>query len=78
MLACANTLVNIRQGSKAPQRQETIIATGIQAQIAMDLVQTRGMPLIGRDIAQHHIGMAADIFGGGLDGEIHAMLERLK
>ena len=33
---------------------------------------------LARDIAQHHIGMAADIFGGRLDGEIDAMLERLE
>ena len=29
-------------------------------------------------VAQHHIGMAADIFGRGLDGEIHAMGQRLE
>ena len=31
---------------------------------------------IGRDGAEHHIGMAADIFGAGLDDEIDAVVER--
>ena len=41
-------------------------------------MQPGGMTRIGRDRSQHHIGMAADIFGGGLDGEIDAMLQRLE
>ncbi len=61
------------QGAQAPQAQKTVIAAGEQAHIAMGLVQARGMFLVGGDITQHHIGMATDIFGGGLDGEVHAM-----
>ena len=31
---------------------------------------------VGRNRAEHHVGMAADIFGAGLDGEIDAVVER--
>ena len=32
--------------------------------------------LVGRDRAEHQVGMAADIFGAGLDREIDALLQR--
>jgi len=61
------------QGAQAAQRQEAIIAAGGKTHIAVGLFQPLGMAFVGAHRADIHIGMAAQIFGAGLDGEIHAM-----
>ena len=63
-----------RQGAQAPQPRKQSSPLAYRPRSPWVCVQPRGMALVGGDIAQHHIGMAADIFGGRLDREIHAML----
>ena len=40
------------------------------------VLQARDGVAIGRDRAEHHVGMAAEIFGAGLDRQIDAVIER--
>ena len=40
------------------------------------LLEPRPGGLAGRDRAQHHVGVAAEIFGGGMDGQVDAVVER--
>ena len=64
--------------SDIPVAEEAVVTAGVETQVAMGLMQPASIAFVGRDIAQHHIGMAADIFGGGLDRQVHAMLEGLE
>ena len=55
-----------RQRARAAQRQEYVIRAGANAEQADALGEQRPRVRVRRNRAEHDVGMAADIFGGGL------------
>ncbi|MNZ90057.1 hypothetical protein D3C78_1090080 [compost metagenome] len=67
-----------RQSAQAAQCQVHVIRPRCLPKIMRGALQQRPRPLVGRGRAQQGIGMAHDVFRCRLDGDVHAMLERLE
>ena len=65
-----------RERAQAAQREEDVIRAGTDAEQADAFGDLRPSLGIGRDGAEHDVGMAADIFGGGLHADVDALFER--
>ena len=65
-----------RQRTQAAQRQKHIVRSGADAEQPDRLRDHRPRLRVGRDGAEHDVGMAADIFGRGLQADIDALIER--
>ena len=74
--AAGVTLEPHRQRAQATQREETIVAAGGHAHVGPQLVQPRVRRLAADDDPVHHVGMAAEIFGAGLQRDVGAVGER--
>ena len=62
--------------AQAAQAEIDVVRPFAQAGQAHGVFQFRNRRRIGRDGAEHDVGVAADIFGAGLDDEIDTMIER--
>ena len=62
--------------AQATQRQIDVVRRLMKAGAAHGVFQCRHRRRIGRDGAEHQVGMSADIFSAGLDDEIDAVIER--
>ena len=65
-----------RQRPRAAQREVDVVGPGADAEQADGFLHHRPGLRIGRDGAEHDVGMAADIFGGGLHADVDAEFER--
>ena len=65
-----------RERAQAAQAEIDVVGPFAQPGEAHGILEVRDRRRIGRDGAEHHVGMAADIFGAGLDREIDAVVER--
>src|SRR5262245_12914486 len=62
-------------GAQPAQAEIDVVRTDAKAERMHRLAQTLPRCAVGRYGAEHHVGMAADIFGGGLDRQIDALVE---
>ena len=67
-----------RHGAQAAQGEEAIIAARTQPKTRMGIRQLFGVCRIGRYITEHHVGVAADIFGHRLDRQVGAVRKRVE
>ena len=65
-----------RERAGAAQRQEDVVGPGADAKQADALGEQRPRLRVRRDRAEHDVGMAADIFGGGLHADVDTLVER--
>ena len=65
-------------GPQASERQKDVLGARLDSE-RVDVAVEAGLPGgVGGDEAEQKIGMAGEILGAGLDGEIDAMRMRLK
>ena len=67
-----------RKRTDAAQGQKTIVAAGAKAGRRVPFRQARPMCLVRRHVSHHHVGVTPNVFGGGLNRKIDAVVERLK
>ena len=65
-------------GAQAAQGEIAVLRPGAQPQILVGALDIGRGALIGGDQAEHRIGMADDIFGRRLDGDVRPMRSGLK
>ncbi len=68
-----------RHGAQAAQREEDVVGADADDRAVRCAFLSAGNALrVGRHAAEHDVGVAADIFGAGLDRDVDAFLERLE
>ncbi len=65
-----------RERAQAAQPEINVVGTDAQSVVADEVLQLRVRRAVGGDGAEHDVGMAADIFGAGLDRQVDAVIER--
>ena len=65
-----------RKRTQPPQRQEYVVGAGTDAEQINRLGDQRPCLGVGRNGAEHDVGMAADIFGRRLHADIDALIQR--
>jgi hypothetical protein len=65
-------------GAQPAQAEIDVVRTGAEAERMHGIAQTLPRGLVGRYGAEHHVGMAADIFGGGLDRQVDPLSRAAK
>src|SRR4051794_34507615 len=65
-----------RKRPQATYRKENVVRSSADAKELDGVRYHRPALGIRRNRAEHDVGMAADIFGGGLDADIDALIER--
>ena len=63
------------QRAQAAQREIHVVRPDAQAGGVDEVLERRQRPGIGRHAAEHDVGVAADIFGAGLDRQVDAFVE---
>ena len=65
-----------RERAQAAQRQKHVVGSGADAEQPDRFGDQRPGLGVGRDRAEHDVGMAADIFGRGLHADVDALIQR--
>ena len=65
-----------RERAQTADRQEHVIRSGANAELLDRFGHQRPGLGVGRDRAEHDVGVAADIFGRGLHADVDALLQR--
>ena len=63
-------------GAEAAQREVAVVGANAEAVIGDGFAHRQPVPLVGDDQSHHHVGMARDVLGRRVYGDVHAPLER--